>query len=130
MTWRIELPYSMPPLSLNQRMHWARKAKLTQQVRDDTKILVRAANIPPQERVAICLHYIPKDRRRRDPLNLVATLKAVEDGCVDAGLIPDDTPTFSEPTMPIIDEPNTGKGLMRRLYITITPVEPIHAVLL
>ena len=124
MTWRIELPYTKPPISMNDRTHWAQKARLVQQVRADTKILVRAFGIPPQPRVSICLHYIPKDKRRRDPLNLVATLKAVEDGCVDAGLIPDDTPAFLEPTMPVIDEPDRTPKLMRRLYLVITPLEP------
>jgi crossover junction endodeoxyribonuclease RusA len=122
MSWRIDLPYTVPPVSMNDRTHWAQKASKTRMVRLDTKVLVRAQNIPPQARVSICLHYIPKDRRRRDPLNLVATLKAVEDGCVDAGLIPDDTPQYLEPTMPVIDSPNSQQ-LPRRLYVVITPVE-------
>ena len=72
----------------------------------------------PLAKVQIELHYIPRDKRRRDPLNLVATLKAVEDGIVDAGIIPDDTPEFSVPTMPVIDPPDSSERTSR-LYVLI-----------
>jgi crossover junction endodeoxyribonuclease RusA len=68
----------------------------------------------------VTLIYAPRDKRRRDPLNLVASLKACEDGIVDAGVIPDDTPVYIESQMPLIDLP-AGKDahlalLVERVY--------------
>ena len=38
----------------------------------------------------IVAHHVSPVRRRRDPLGLAERLKAIMDGLVDAGLIPDD----------------------------------------
>lgn len=105
MEWTLELPFTKP-LSLNDRMHWRVKAKLVRQVRDAASVLCRQQKIPACTRIQVELHYTPRDRRVRDPLNLVATLKAVEDGIVDAGVVPGDDPRYVEPTMPKIDEAN------------------------
>jgi crossover junction endodeoxyribonuclease RusA len=121
-SWRIDLPYSKPPLSMNQRLHYAAHARIKAQVRADTAVLVRAAGVPPLRAISIDLHYVPRDRRRRDPLNLVATLKCVEDGVVDAGVIPDDTPDYLLPTMPTIDK-HDPSDLKRRLYVVIAELE-------
>lgn len=114
--WRIDLPQTRP-LSLNGREHWRIKAKRVKELRDTACLLVKAAGVPKLQRIRVELHYAPRDKRRRDPLNLVATLKPIEDGIVDAGIVPDDTPEFVTPTMPVIDAP-TGKqtGL---LYVLI-----------
>jgi crossover junction endodeoxyribonuclease RusA len=119
-TWTIPLPMRTP-LSLNAREHWRLKARRVAQVRSDAELVTRALKIPALERVAIELHYCPRDRRRRDPLNLVATLKPVEDGIVDAGVIPDDTPEWSVPTMPIIDHHVPGPDVLR-LYVVLREV--------
>ena len=107
-TWTLDLSLSAP-LSMNDREHWRKKAKRVQQLRRDTKVMAERAKIPPLGRIAVELHYAPRDRRRRDALNLVATLKPVEDGLVDAGVVPDDTGEFVRPTMPVLDEPS-GRG--------------------
>lgn len=103
--WTIELPMTKP-LSLNGREHWRVKAKRVSEVRQMSALLTRAKNIPPLEHITVELHYRPRDKRRRDPLNLVATLKPIEDGIVDAGIIKDDNPKYLTSVMPIIDEPN------------------------
>jgi crossover junction endodeoxyribonuclease RusA len=123
-SWRIDLPLTAP-LSLNAREHHMVKARRVAQVRAVAKVLTRAAHVPPLERVAIELHYVPRDSRRRDRLNLVATLKPVEDGIVDAGVIPDDTDQWSEPTMPIIDPPVSvlPRNATGRLYVVIHELE-------
>ena len=41
------------------------------------RLLVRAAKVPELGRVRVQLEYTPRDARRRDTDNLVATLKAV-----------------------------------------------------
>jgi crossover junction endodeoxyribonuclease RusA len=88
--YEIVLPYTKPPLSLNQRLHWAVKAKLVKEVRTATAQLAKQAKIPPLEAVEITLIYTPKTARKRDTDNLFATLKPAVDGLVDAGVIADD----------------------------------------
>ena len=92
------------------------KAREVAQVRKDVCTLAKAAKIPALVRIVVELHYAPRDSRRRDALNLVATLKPCEDGIVDAGVVPDDTAEFVVPTMPVIDPPNGYCGL---LYLLI-----------
>jgi crossover junction endodeoxyribonuclease RusA len=117
--WRLDLPWTSPPLSLNGRLHWSAKQRLTREVRTTTALLCRQAKIPPLARVRIELHYRPRDRRRRDTVNLTLTVKAIEDGVVDAGVIPDDTPDLSEPCPPVLDPPDPTPGTVR-LYVLIT----------
>lgn len=116
--WRINLPITKP-LSLNDRTHWAKRAEAVRTVRWLAAQAAKREHIPALPKVQIELHYTPKDKRRRDPLNLVATLKAVEDGIVDAGVIPDDTPDYSIPTMPVIDPANSDPTLRSRIYAII-----------
>lgn len=121
-SWRLELPQTTP-MSLNHREHYAVKARRVRALRQTAALLALQARVPALERVALELHYAPRDKRRRDPLNLVATLKPLEDGIVDAGVIPDDTPEYSRPTMPVIDPPSsTGRG---RLYLIVQEL-PAH----
>ena len=53
--------------------------------------------------------YRPRDKRRRDPSNLIATQKPILDGLVDAGLVPDDTPEYVNELMPKIVPPVKGE---------------------
>lgn len=115
-TWTLDLPLTKP-LSLNDRDHWRVKARKTKQLRRDTEFMARAARIPRLARCSIELHYAPRDRRRRDAINLAATLKPVEDGIVDAGVVPDDVAEFVEPTHPVIDDPIGGQH--DQLYVLI-----------
>jgi crossover junction endodeoxyribonuclease RusA len=100
--------------------HYARAA-LVRSWREAARALARGENIPALGKVAIELHYAPKDKRRRDPFNLVPTLKPIEDGIVDAGVIPDDTPEFSVPTVPVIDPPTGKPG---RVYVIVRELGP------
>ena len=86
--WTLHLPWKSPPLSLNQRMHWAVKARLTKEVRLIAK--VKARGIPDLERCSVELVWYVTDKRRRDSINPMPTLKALVDGLVDAEVVPDD----------------------------------------
>lgn len=97
------------PLSLNHRQHHMVRARLVREVRDAVCLLARSQRIPSCRKVRVTLIYQPRDARRRDSLNLVPTLKACEDGLVDAGVVPDDTPFFLESCMPLIDAPVKGQ---------------------
>ena len=117
MMWTILLPYEAPPLSLNQRMHWAKKSKITKQVR----MIARAGarHIPDLPACEVELVWFVKDRRRRDTDNPVATLKALCDGLVDAEVVPDDTPDYMHKRpVQIIYRPGQDAALELRVYDT------------
>lgn len=92
--WLIDLPYTRPPLSGNQRMHWAPKAKIVRQLRSDVATLCRVKHLPVGlGRIEVTLHWQAPDRRRRDSDNLYPTLKACIDGIRDARVVEDDDST-------------------------------------
>ena len=103
----IRLPWPKPPLSLNDRMHPKQKARAVRAVRSVAAAFVRAAHIPPASRIRVTLTYHPRDSRRRDEDNLVATLKPICDGIVDAGVVVDDDPAHMAKDMPVIATPDT-----------------------
>lgn len=101
--WIFRLPYTTPPLTLNQRLQWRIKARVTAEVRTAAFALAKHAKVPKNcNRVRVTLIYRPHVGRRRDAINLVSTLKAVEDGLVDARIVADDTPEYIDPVMPQI----------------------------
>lgn len=110
------LDWERPPLTENQRMHWALKARVTKDVRLTARLLT--ARLGRQNRVRVTLTWIVADKRRRDEDNLVATLKACCDGIVDAGVVPDDTPEFMVKMMPVIEY---RPGARPRMTLTVEP---------
>lgn len=84
----IELPWLKPPLNLNQRMHWAQKAKETKLIRSTVAVLAKGRVIPLP--CVVTLVWTVSDARRRDTDNPAPTVKACIDGMRDAGLLPDD----------------------------------------
>jgi crossover junction endodeoxyribonuclease RusA len=120
--WTIRLPWPTPPLSLNDRGHWAARHRRVREVRRVAAALVRAQHIPRLDRCEVTLHYVPRDGRTRDTDNLVATLKPIADGIVDAGVVKDDSPAFMAKPEPVIEEPDPRDP---HLYVIIrrTPGE-------
>lgn len=102
------------PLSLNQRMHHMEKAKVTARLR--SLMHAKARHIPEMERIEVLLVWVVKDRRRRDEENIVATLKPLCDGLVDAEVVEDDTPQFMHKLMPEI---RYEKGCTPRFEFTV-----------
>lgn len=99
----LHLPWEAPPLSMNQRLHHMKRARLTADIRQTTAWLARQQRLPRAVRhVHVWLVYCPPTRHRRDTDNLMATLKPAADGLVDAGLVPDDTPEWMTKHMPQI----------------------------
>lgn len=115
----IDLPLhkGKPPLTLNQRIHWAEKNRHTRCIRESVgwQAKTLALNLGVREHITVSCHYATGDRRRRDTDNLVPSFKPAIDGLVDAGLIVDDDPQHVTLVMPTIHN-GTGK---RRLWITI-----------
>lgn len=98
----LTFPWERPPLNANQRLHWATKARTTKTVRDVTAITARGARLPKAERITVQLVWVVTNKRRRDSDNTYPTFKAMCDGLVDAGIVPDDTPEYMTKLGPVI----------------------------
>ena len=114
-TWTLTLPFNRP-LSLNDRGHWARRAKETNAWRDTAWALARSARLPRLDTFTVVLHYAPRTKGRRDVDNLVISLKHVVDGLVVAGVCEDDDSTRYRLSSPII-HPATGEP--GRLWVDV-----------
>lgn len=98
----IRFPPPGPLLSLNDRQHWAAKARLVREWR--TAAFYAAVGEHRGLGPSIVAVTLPvKSNRRRDPHNLHPTVKAVIDGLVDAGCWPDDTPEWVTTTEPVLE---------------------------
>jgi crossover junction endodeoxyribonuclease RusA len=96
-------------LTMNQRLHWAQKSKISRLWRDAAEhagseaLAVAAFDHGYTLEPSLVTVYLPvKGNRRRDPHNYFPTVKPIVDGLVDAGLWPDDTPEWVrciEPTL-------------------------------
>jgi len=121
MSWTVTLPYLRPPLSLNDRYQTpagrAVHSATVRRIRADVALLIRNAKIPPQESVHVRLHYRPKDNRRRDADNLIATQKPCVDALVDAGVVPDDCAPYVDWSRPVIHEAEKSHGAVLWLVI-------------
>lgn len=100
------IPFTLPRavvLTLNQRPHWAEKARRTAHLRTLAKHHARQYGGRHQR--ANCTAWLTfPDGRRRDAHNWTPTAKALIDGAVDAGLIPDDSTEYlTGPDMRITD---------------------------
>lgn len=101
------LPWTAPPLSMNDRgaskgAAYAKATKL-RTMRAEVASLAAAAELPQNVgHATVTLHYRPRDNRRRDTDNLVATAKPIYDGLVDYGLVPDDIPQHMAKAEPVI----------------------------
>lgn len=117
----LPLPYRRPPLTLNDRMHHQTKARITRQVRNDACILARFKKVPLLQAVITELVWFKGDNRRADAVNIAATLKPLEDGLVDAGVLPDDSAdrVLSSRTSVILkrDDPYPERGPRMELRI-------------
>jgi len=104
--YTIELPYPSPVLSPNYRAHWAVVSSAKKQMREQAKWRLCEAmghKSAQWDRANVYISAHPRDRRKRDADNLLASLKAAFDGAQDSGLIQDDSGltywpiTWSEP---------------------------------
>ena len=96
-------------LTANQRLHWRAKAARTATLRNLGVILTRQAKAAPMTRAHCTVTVTFPDRRRRDVANWAPTVKALVDGCVQAGLLPDDdTAHLLGPDLRVSDDV-TGK---------------------
>lgn len=105
-------------MGMNDRYHWAAKAKLNEQWRDaaywaivETMSTSATARRRPPATVTINLPF--GSNRDRDPHNYAPTMKAIIDGMVLAGCWNDDTPTWIKTLEPVltVDPARCNKSL-------------------
>ena len=99
---RLILNHASPPLSENHRMNRYARARVVRELRTTAGWWARSLRIRA-EHVEVSLIWVVADRRKRDEDNVVPTLKALCDGLVDGGLVPDDTPQYMSKQMPVIE---------------------------
>ena len=99
---RIELGH-LPDrdLSPNKRLHYMRLHFAKHAAKEAAMALVLQQGRPavPYQRAHITITWVAKDRRRRDPDNLFASMKSYIDGLVEVGLIEDDSATHVSYTL-------------------------------
>ena len=106
-------------LTANDKPHWARKAALTKQLRWWGYLLgcegqgVARLHLT---RARVEFEFAYPDRRRRDRSNLAPTVKALMDGLIDAGLLPDDADRFLDGPHTVIADRLAGKRLGLPMY--------------
>lgn len=94
----VEIPIK-ETLTSNQREHWAQRSRRAKSLRLLGKFHTQhalknhpARHNPPVFNKAHCVVDIEwPDNRRRDAHNWMPTIKHLIDGCVDAGILPDDS---------------------------------------
>lgn len=121
MTYVVEFPQPDKPMNLNDRLHWAQRAKRSAAWRH----AAHAATVDAVNRHAlptglpfIMVRLVLPVRSvnvRRDPHNFFATVKPCVDALVDAGVVADDDSSHVATL-----EPGFVKGGLVRLEITDT----------
>jgi crossover junction endodeoxyribonuclease RusA len=79
-----------PWLTANDRDSWHRRKKLTTHYRQAGYDAAVAAELPPMQKAHVVFYVTYGNNRRLDPCNYYLTVKAVVDGMVDMGWLPDD----------------------------------------
>ena len=115
----LALPWSRPPISLNDRTHWAAKAAAVRNVRQVVTLLTRGKIAPITGHAEVCLHWQPDVKRKRDIDNVFATLKPCIDGLVQAGVLSGDDCELVTPSAriwPVV------KGQKARMWLEIIEI--------
>jgi crossover junction endodeoxyribonuclease RusA len=107
--WRLDLPYIAPPLSMNQRLHWAKRHRVKTELQTAVHVLLRHHKVPALDDASVWIEWTPGVTRRRDTDNPEPTRKAAIDAIVAAGLLPDDTPEYVQRPENRILPVNRGK---------------------
>lgn len=103
-TKSIEVTLDWPPAALNpnKRVHWSVKAKATKAYRESCGWLARQqAHGFEVKKTMLHFKIYPPDRRERDKDNVIASLKAAQDGIADALGVND---KYFDCTYEIVDE--------------------------
>jgi hypothetical protein len=112
-------------LTSNMRPHWATRARHTRAIRDMAWVLTKQSKVRLMP--AATLEVVTKwpDNRKRDAANIEPTAKAAIDGCVDAGLLTDDSHRYLKHVgYSIADDKHCMPGIACFVTLTFTEVTP------
>ena len=118
----VELTVRVPAalwLTANGRDHWATKSRRTSHLRQLGFLAAR--NLPAVDRANVVAVIGYPTARRADPANAAPTVKALLDGAVDAGLLPDDDHKHI-PRTSYERGPDSGE---RGVYLVTIRLEPL-----
>lgn len=90
-TWTLTIPAPATWLNANQRVDLRRQTPDRRAWRDAGHVYARQAKLPKLGRAHILAELRFADARNRDVHNLYPTIKAIVDGLIDFGLLPDDS---------------------------------------
>jgi Holliday junction resolvase RusA-like endonuclease len=119
----VPLPPSL--LQPNRKSHWAKKSRAVRDYRWAAKMACLAALREAKEIIAwdaaeVEPHFYFRVKRRRDPDNLAASLKAARDGLADAGLVKNDCNIRNAEPVVHIDKDNPRVELwIRKLKLLV-----------
>lgn len=126
-SWTLTIPAPAPWLNANQRTDLRRQTPDRRAWRDAAHTLAKAAKLPALQAAYILAILQFTDKRRRDPHNYYPTIKAVVDGLVDYGLLPDDSSKYLAGPDVRLGEPLRSAAVRRadRLVLTIRDRDPL-----
>ena len=110
-TWTLIPEWHKPLMSMNDRPHWAVRAKSIKRCRQWAMNAATAALIPPLDHCIVEMVWTVPDRKRRDAENPMYDLKSYCDGLVDAGVAQDDIPQYMTKLMPRIEYVRGQRGV-------------------
>ena len=109
-------------LNANQRLHWAQRKTRTAYLRRKAELLGRGTSPTPTP-VHIVATVSTPTNSRFDPPNAAPTVKALIDGLVDAGVIPDDDHVHV-PRVSFERGPKTGEPGFYQIVLDLQEVNP------
>ena len=113
-------------ITANQIMHWARRADIVRTLRRTGLINARKQGIAPMERAHLTVYVSWQNARRRDVSNISPTIKALVDGIVEAGILPDDDDLhLTGPDLRVTSETSGLKGVTRLTFVFSDYVEKV-----
>lgn len=131
--------YERPPLSMNDRMHWAKERTIKRALREQVVMACRALQIPTgAKHVKVELFYRPATRNYPDADNLMKTVKTIADALepskaayIDArrkihpavlgyGLIPEDTNEHCTRPSPVVIASEGKEKAIWWVMLTVT----------
>lgn len=90
-SWTVTIPAPAIWLNANQRTDLRRQTPDRRAWRDAGRVYALQAKLPKLQRAHLLAELRFADARRRDVHNLYPTIKALVDGLIDYGLLPDDS---------------------------------------
>lgn len=119
--WLLDFPWAQNPVPMNGSRggHYthAKKVKLARTIAYRSATF---AGIPPLKHCRVQLTWYVTTAGRRDPNNLATLLKALQDGIVDAGVVPDDTPDLMDTVMSRIVKVDPKRHRQAWMELTVT----------